>query len=259
MLNSITQPETHIEQVRELMFGQQIREYNHRLEQLESTLAHLLEGSQRRLNEIQESFVGELNAAITAVDKKIRALDLKTEEERADMRQQVEQLAEKLGSRLNNLEEEFKTSQGDSRKQLETSHEGLTNALHLAVESVNEHIQTLATKTQDEMTNLQRQAKRTEEKLERRYRSLTEEIESSTIDMRQELTKIQKGTRDELQTLQTQLFSELDKHFRAIREAKVSRDDMSEILIEFGMRIKGMSFVDDLPQLPAAGGTSEHR
>jgi hypothetical protein len=52
---------------------------------------------------------------------------------------------------------------------------------------------------------------------------------------------------------------ELDKRFRELREVKVSRDDMSEILFEFGMRIKGMEIVSDVPQLPPAGGASEAR
>ncbi len=57
-------------------------------------------------------------------------------------------------------------------------------------------------------------------------------------------------------SLRLQLLDELDKRFRELREVKVSRDDMSEILFEFGMRIKGMEVVSDVPQLPPAGSGS---
>jgi hypothetical protein len=44
MINQLTQAGTHIDQVRELMFGPQLREYNQRLQQLESTIVQLVEG-----------------------------------------------------------------------------------------------------------------------------------------------------------------------------------------------------------------------
>ncbi len=65
--------------------------------------------------------------------------------------------------------------------------------------------------------------------------------------------------RDDLQTLRTQLLDELDKHFRAVRDAKVSKDDTAEILFESGMRIKGLDIVTGLPQLPASGHAGEDR
>jgi hypothetical protein len=77
--------------------------------------------------------------------------------------------------------------------------------------------------------------------------------------MRNELTRAQKGLRDELQTLRAQLLDELDKHFRAVQEAKVSKDEMSEVLFEFGMRIKGLEIVTDLPRLPVSGHVDDSR
>ena len=77
--------------------------------------------------------------------------------------------------------------------------------------------------------------------------------------MRNELTRAQKGLRDELQTLRAQFLDELDKHFRAVQEAKVSKDEMSEVLFEFGMRIKGLEIVTDLPRLSVSGHVDDSR
>ena len=68
MINQLTQAGTHIDQVRELMFGPQLREFNQRLQQLESTIVQLVEGTQKHFNEIQESFAGELQTAMSSVD-----------------------------------------------------------------------------------------------------------------------------------------------------------------------------------------------
>lgn len=43
------------------------------------------------------------------------------------------------------------------------------------------------------------------------------------------------------------------------QEAKVSKDEMSEVLFEFGMRIKGLEIVTDLPRLPVSGHVDDSR
>ncbi len=141
MINQLTQAGTHIDQVRELMFGPQLREYNQRLQQLESTIVQLVDGTQKHFNEIQESFAGELQTAMSSVDKKIRALDLKTSEERAELRQRVEQLEEKLTTRFDTLEADFTAFQAESRKHLEAMNDRLTSAVQEAVGAANERIQ----------------------------------------------------------------------------------------------------------------------
>jgi phage host-nuclease inhibitor protein Gam len=253
MINPLAQSGSQLDQMRELMLGPHIREYTQRLEQLESTLVQLLEGSQRHFNEVQDSFTNELQTAIAASDKKIGALDLKTGEERAELRHDLEQLERKLNGRLEKLEADLTALQVESRKRLEGMYERLTSALE-AIGATNERLQVTTSQLQEEGGDLQRQAKRTEERLDFRVRALNEEITSSTTSLRQELTKVHKATKDDLQALKTQLFNELDRQFHAMREAKVSREDISEIFLEFGMRLKGINFPPEFPQLPAAGG-----
>ena len=104
---------------------------------------------------------------------------------------------------------------------------------------------------QDRASDLRQRAKRTEEKLESRFQSLNEDLESNASTMRSEITQLQKGVKDELTGLHMQLSDELNKRFREVRDSKVSKDEISEILFEFGMRIKGLEFANDVPQLPA--------
>lgn len=259
MADRFSQAGSNVEQIRELIFGAQIRDYNARIGQLEAALASLLEGSRRRFDEVNENLTSGLQSAAAAADKKIRSLGLKAGEERAEWRAQVEHLEAKLTTRLDRFESDLAAFQEETRKRLDTLHETLTDTLHEAAEASDKRMQTLASKTQSDITELRNQTRRTDEKLEFRFQSLNEEIDSSASSLQSDLRQIQRFDKDEIQAVKLQLLDELDKRFRELREVKVSRDDMSEILFEFGMRIKGMEIVSDVPQLPPAGGASEAR
>lgn len=254
MADRLSPSTNNVDQIRELMFGPQMREYSARISQLEAGLASLQEGSRRQFDETTENLASELTSAVSASDKKIRALDLKVGEERAEVRAHVEELEEKLTARLDTFETDLTAFREETRKRLEAITESLANLRTESTEVSDKRVQTLASKTQNDVTELRNQAKRTDEKLEFRVQSLNEEIDSSAASLRTDLRQIQKGSKDEIQALKLQLLDELDKRFRELREVKVSRDDMSEILFEFGMRIKGMEMVADVPQLPPAGG-----
>ena len=241
------------------MFGPQVREYNQRLEQIESMLLQLREGLRKSFDDLSSSFASQLETAMSAADKKLKALDARTGEQRAELQQQVEQLTERLTVRLTQLETDCTSLQDESRKRLDAINDSFTRSLHEAIEAVDKRLQVLATKVQDEGGDLHRQARRTEEKLDGRFQLLSNDLESGTTTMRNELMRAQKGLRDELQTLRAQLLDELDKHFRAVQEAKVSKDEMSEVLFEFGMRIKGLEIVADLPRLPVSGHVDDDR
>lgn len=256
MADRLSQAGTNVDQIRELMFGPQMREFNSRISQLEAALASLQEGSRRRFDETNENLTSELSNAVSALDKKIRILDLKGSEERAEVRTQLQELEDKLTARLTAFETDLAAFQEETRKRLDGLNEHLTNALNESVESTDKRLQTLATKTQNDVSELRNQSKRTDEKLDFRVQSLNEEIDASATSLRADLRQFQKGAKDEVQMLRRQLLDEIDKHFRELREVKVSRDDMSEILFEFGMRIKGMEMVSEVPQLPPAGGGS---
>ena len=237
-----TQAETRIDQVRELMFGPQLREGNSRVERLESLVAHIQEETQKRFDEVRDLLSHELDAVAASSDKKLRALDLKAGEEHAELRTRVEQIEEKFDARLRALGVELTTFQEESRKRLDALHENFSDSLNGAVEASDKRLQALALELQDQGADLRRQTKRTEEKLGGRLQSLTEEIESGAAHLRGVLMQTQKSMQEGLQGLKMQLSNELNKSFNDVKDTKISKDDISDILVEFGMRIKGLGF-----------------
>ncbi|MEW5983029.1 MAG: hypothetical protein AB1806_11765 [Acidobacteriota bacterium] len=93
---------------------------------------------------------------------------------------------------------------------------------------------------------------RAEEKSVLRMQSLAEELESVVNALRQELALVDRGAKGELQALRAHLLGEVDRHSRSMRETKVSRDDLADILFEFGMRVKGITPSTAVPQLPVS-------
>lgn len=237
-----TQTETRIDQVRELMFGPQLRECNSRVERLELLVAHFQEEIQKRFDEVRDLLSRELDAVAASSDKKLRTVDLKAGEERAELRARVEQVEEKFDARLRALGVGLTTFQEESRKRLEALHESFSGSLNGVVEASDKRLQALAVDLQDQGADLRRQTKRTEEKLGVRLQSLTEEIESGAAHLSGALMQTQKGMQEGLQGLKMQLSDELNKSFNDVRDSKISKDDISDILVEFGMRIKGLGF-----------------
>ncbi|MGH8476575.1 MAG: hypothetical protein ACRER2_12525 [Methylococcales bacterium] len=239
-----------IDQVRELMFGPQLREWNSRLERLELLVAHSQDETQKRFDEVRDLLSRELNTAAASSDKKLRALDLKAGEEHAELRAHVEQLEEKSNTRLHALGVELTTFQEETRKRLGALHDSFSGSLNGAVESSDKRLQALTADLQQQGAELRRQAKRTEEKVDVRLESLAEEIESSTAYLRDALMQAQKSMQEGLHDLKMELCDQFNRHLNEVNESKVSKDDISQILVEFGVRIKGSGFSAGVPLLP---------
>lgn len=170
----------NIDQIRDIIFGAQLREYDNRFDKIESDLTILQQDIQTRLEQVKSVLTTELRAAFESVEKKFKSLSTTTQEESADMRQQIDRMNRK-----------FSTS----------------------------------------------------------IESLDEAIDSQTTSIRSDFSQSRDQLQEEIRSLKTQVLEELDRRFSVLREVKVSRDDMAEILFELGMRLKGSEFVPELKEV----------
>jgi DNA anti-recombination protein RmuC len=170
----------NIDQIRDIIFGAQLREYDNRFDKIESDLKILQQDIQTRLEQVKLVLTTELRTAFDSVEKKFKSLSTTTQEESADMRQQLDRMNRK-----------FSTS----------------------------------------------------------IESLDEAIDSQTSSIRSDFSQSRDQLQEEIRSLKTQVLEELDRRFSVLREVKVSRDDMAEILFELGMRLKGSEFVPELKEV----------
>ena len=64
----------NIDQIRDILFGPQLREYTTRLEQLERDVSATQQDLRSRSDEIRQSVLAELQSAVETIDRRIRAL-----------------------------------------------------------------------------------------------------------------------------------------------------------------------------------------
>jgi DNA anti-recombination protein RmuC len=169
----------NIDQIRDILMGPHLREYDTRIAQLESDLSLMRQDLRDRIDEAKNSFAVELRAAVESLDKRLKAISLTSSEETFDLRQQVDRMNKKFAN---------------------------------TVEVLNDGI--------DKQTN----------------------------SLRNELAEARNRLQEDVKSLRDQIFDELDRQFTALKQGKVSKDDMAEILFELGMRMKGAELVRQLKE-----------
>lgn len=97
----------NIDQIRDIIFGAQIREYETRFGKLESDISLLQQEMRSHVEQLKVSFTAELKAGFENLEKKLKLFNLNNEEEAADLRQQVDRLNRKFSSCVQSLDEEL--------------------------------------------------------------------------------------------------------------------------------------------------------
>lgn len=181
-MNELTRDEMrerlgNIDQIREIIVGSQIRDYNHRFEQIEANLILLQKEFRDRIEEVKNLSGTEMRGAVEALEKKIKSVSLNTQEDLTDVRQQLE---------------------------------------------------------------------RTKAKISHTIESLDESLDKQTKSIREQIMEMQQTHQETIHNLRERVFEEVERRFSNLKEGKVARDDMAEILFEIGMRLKGTEFAPEL-------------
>ena len=175
----------NIDQIRDIIFGAQLREYDNRFDKIESEVSMLQQDIQDRVEQLKTVFSTELRTTVDSLDKKIKTLTVNTQEDAADFRQQLDRLNRKFSGNID---------------------------------------------------------------------SLNSDLEKQTNALRDELGQTRDSLQDDVRGLRAQVLEELERRFSMLKDVKVSRYDMAEILFELGMRLKGSEFV---PELKEAATTND--
>ncbi len=171
----------NVDQIRDLLFGKQQRDYETRLNKLESSLSALQQEMRDRLNQLNDTLSTELRSTMYSLEKKIQYISITTNEELTDMRQDLE---------------------------------GKDKNVSESIDSLNKLIGSQINSVKGEVNQAQ-------EKLEK-----------------------------DIQSLRNEIADKLEKRLSSLKESKVGRDDMAEILFELCMRVKKNEF---LPELEGSG------
>ena len=85
----------NITQLQDLLFGEQINQYNHKLEQYNQRLNHLEANSQKfqlfieeRMAQLENKLLHKINAIANSLERKIKYVNLTAQEEHSKIQQQ---------------------------------------------------------------------------------------------------------------------------------------------------------------------------
>ncbi|MEM7712919.1 MAG: hypothetical protein AAF349_04980 [Cyanobacteria bacterium P01_A01_bin.68] len=99
----------NIDQIRDIIFGAQLREYETRFGKLESDISLLQQEMRFNVEQLKVNFAAELKTGFENLEKKLKLFNLNHEEEAANLRQQVDRLNRKFSSCVQSLDEELET------------------------------------------------------------------------------------------------------------------------------------------------------
>jgi phenylalanyl-tRNA synthetase alpha subunit len=115
----------NIDQIRDIIFGAQLREYNSRFEKIESDIVATQDELRDRISEVKNALTSEMRVAIESLEKKIKTLQTSSEEERQDLRQQVDRTYRKTTANFDKLSTDLEDSTNSLRDELNETREKL--------------------------------------------------------------------------------------------------------------------------------------
>jgi DNA-binding ferritin-like protein len=108
----------NIDQIRDIIFGAQSRDYDNRLDKMESDVALLQQDVRERLDQLKTSLSSDLKASIEALEKKLKAFHFSAQEECADLRQHSDRMSKKFASSIQALDEALDSQTASLRGEL---------------------------------------------------------------------------------------------------------------------------------------------
>ena len=143
----------NIDQIRDIIFGSQLRDYNNRFEKIESDLSLLQEDIQTRIEQLKTVLTTEIKSSVDHLDKKIKTLSLNSQEESTDIRQQLDRLNRKFSSSIEALDEALDQQTNALRDELGETRDKLQDEVRTLKNHVFEELDRRFSLLMDEKTS----------------------------------------------------------------------------------------------------------
>jgi DNA anti-recombination protein RmuC len=94
----------NIDQIRDIIFGPQLREYDRRIDKLESNLSLLEQEMRDRIEQVKTTCLTELRSAVDSLEKKNKSISLGFQNDNAELRQTLDRVNKKLSTSIESLD-----------------------------------------------------------------------------------------------------------------------------------------------------------
>ena len=149
-------------------------------------------------------------------------------------------------ARIEKLESHISLLEKEMLNRIEEVKTDCLKELRASVESLDQQIKSLSFTSQKDNADLRQLIDRSYQNFTSSVESLDKTLVSQTSTIRKELSETRDKLQENTQALKSQIFDELEKRFSMLTNAKVSRNDMADILFELGLRLKGAELTPEL-------------
>lgn len=154
--------------------------------------------------------------------------------------------------RIEHLETDLTSFQSEIRNLLSELQESLTSELRSGLSSLEKQVQYLTFTSQEQTHHLQYRLHEIEQKSDGGVESLHKIVTSQTNALKTDLLQTREQLEASLRALERRVFDEIDKDLSSMKDGKISRVDLADLLFELCLKVKGAEFI---PKLPGADST----
>jgi F0F1-type ATP synthase membrane subunit b/b' len=160
-------------------------------------------------------------------------------------------------NRLDKLESNLPLVEKEIRDRIEQIKADCLTELRASVSSLEEKIQSLNLNSQKDNADIRQLIDRSYKNFSHSLESIDKTVGSQTTSIRKELSETREKLQEDTRHLKSQVFDELERRFSNLTDAKLSRNDMAEILFELGLKIKKAEFTPELRDTSHTNSTDD--
>ena len=152
-------------------------------------------------------------------------------------------------SRLDKLESHLSLLEKEMHDRIEHVKTDCLTELRSSVDSLEQRIKSLNLTFQKDNADIRQLIDRSYQNFSGSLESIDKTLVSQTTSIRKELLETREKLQDDTRNLKSLILDELEKRFSLLTNAKVSRNDMADILFELGLRLKGTDLAKELKEV----------
>ncbi|HEY9608877.1 hypothetical protein [Allocoleopsis sp.] len=152
-------------------------------------------------------------------------------------------------SRIDKLESHLSLLEKEMHDRIEHVKTDCLTELRSSVDSLEQRIKSLNLTFQKDNADIRQLIDRSYQNFSGSLESIDKTLVSQTTSIRKELLETREKLQDDTRNLKSLILDELEKRFSLLTSAKVSRNDMADILFELGLRLKGTDLAKELKEV----------
>ena len=131
----------NVDQIRDLIFGSQIKEFDEKFNQLDANIRSLHEEIKRNFQESHNKLQKETERAVEVLEKKIDNLSITTQKERTKLKELIGTAEESLQDKMGLQKDEFDTKLKITKENISDEHQNISASIRATRDELNQLLQ----------------------------------------------------------------------------------------------------------------------